>query len=44
MTLSADLFWSFRSPYSYLATRRTRALSEQYDLTITPDRSFPVVR
>lgn len=27
-----DLFFSFRSPYSYLATPRLRALTERYDL------------
>ncbi len=40
--LSADLFWSFRSPYSYLATRRYRALTEQYDLTITLRPVYPL--
>lgn len=42
MTLSADLFWSFRSPYSYLATRRYRALTEQYDLTINLRPVYPL--
>jgi 2-hydroxychromene-2-carboxylate isomerase len=28
MTLHVDLFWSFRSPYSYLVTQRMRALAE----------------
>lgn len=32
--LRADLFWSFRSPYSYLATRRYRALAKEHDLEI----------
>ena len=32
--LSADLYWSFRSPYSFLATRRYRALQEEYALDI----------
>lgn len=32
MTLSVDLFFSFRSPYSYLATPRLRAAAETYDL------------
>lgn len=27
-----DLFWSFRSPYSYLATRRLVRLVEEYDV------------
>ena len=32
MTLAVDVFWSFRSPYSYLATPRLRELSRDYDL------------
>jgi len=32
--LSIDLFWSFRSPYSYLATPRLVALAAEYDLEI----------
>lgn len=42
MTLSADIFWSFRSPYSYLATRRYRALAEQYDLTLNLRPVYPL--
>lgn len=34
MTLHADLYFSFRSPYSYLAVGRYRALAEKYDLEI----------
>lgn len=34
MTLRADLFFSFRSPYSYLAMARYRALQAEYDLAI----------
>jgi len=34
MTLSIDLFWSFRSPYSYLATPRLRALASEYELDV----------
>ncbi|HEY6964659.1 MAG TPA: 2-hydroxychromene-2-carboxylate isomerase, partial [Erythrobacter sp.] len=34
MTLQADLFFSFRSPYSYLAIGRYRAMAEEYDLAI----------
>jgi len=34
VTLSVDLFWSFRSPYSYLATPRLVALAAEYDLDI----------
>ncbi|TGY88860.1 2-hydroxychromene-2-carboxylate isomerase [Marinicauda algicola] len=34
MSLTLDLFWSFRSPYSYLATPRLRTLQEAWDLDI----------
>ena len=34
MTLEIDLFWSFRSPYSYLATPRLCELARDYDLDI----------
>ena len=34
MSLAIDLYWSFRSPYSYLATGRLVKLREEYDLTI----------
>ncbi|WP_373487378.1 2-hydroxychromene-2-carboxylate isomerase [Blastomonas sp.] len=42
MTLTADIFWSFRSPYSYLATRRYRALMEAYDLTLNLRPVYPL--
>jgi len=42
MTLHADIFWSFRSPYSYLATRRYRALMDQYDLTLNLRPVYPL--
>jgi 2-hydroxychromene-2-carboxylate isomerase len=32
MTLSYDLFWSFRSPYSYLLMNRLVALERDYDV------------
>ena len=34
MTLHADLFFRFRSPYSYLAIGRYRAMAADYDLSI----------
>ncbi len=40
--LRADLFWSFRSPYSYLATRRYRELTERYELTIALRPVYPL--
>lgn len=42
MTLEADLFFSFRSPYSYLAVGRYRAMAEQYDLDITLRTVWPI--
>lgn len=42
MTLHADLFWSFRSPYSYLATARYRALADRYDLAIALRPVYPL--
>jgi len=33
-TLSIDVFWSFRSPYSYLATGRLVDLRARYDLDV----------
>ncbi|MFO0438172.1 MAG: 2-hydroxychromene-2-carboxylate isomerase, partial [Phenylobacterium sp.] len=32
MTLEYDLYWSFRSPYSYLITPRLLALETEYDV------------
>ncbi len=34
MSLALDVFWSFRSPYSYLATGRLVELEKTYDLEI----------
>ena len=42
MSLTADLFWSFRSPYSYLATRRYRALTKEHDLAINLRPVYPL--
>ena len=42
MALSADLYWSFRSPYSYLATARYRALTREYDLEIALKPVYPL--
>ncbi len=42
MTLTADLYWSFRSPYSYLATGRYRALSESHDVDIIVRPVYPL--
>jgi 2-hydroxychromene-2-carboxylate isomerase len=42
MTLSIDLFWSFRSPYSYLATPRLVAMQKDYDLNINVRPVYPL--
>jgi 2-hydroxychromene-2-carboxylate isomerase len=34
MTLEIDVFWSFRSPYSYLATPRLAELERRYDVAL----------
>jgi 2-hydroxychromene-2-carboxylate isomerase len=34
MTFAVDVFWSFRSPYSYLATGRLVELERHYDLEV----------
>jgi 2-hydroxychromene-2-carboxylate isomerase len=34
MTAVVDCFWSFRSPYSYLATGRTVALAREWDVDL----------
>ena len=42
MTLKADLFFSFRSPYSYLAVGRYRAMVKEYDLDISLRIVWPI--
>lgn len=42
MTLHADLFFSFRSPYSYLAVGRYRELTREYDLEIALRPVYPL--
>lgn len=42
MTLSVDVFWSFRSPYSYLATRRLVQMCRDYDLEIRARPVYPL--
>ena len=37
-----DVYWSFRSPYSYLATKRLRALSSKWDARIRPRPVYPI--
>lgn len=42
MTLSADLYFSFRSPYSALAIGRYRALTEEYSVEIALRPVYPL--
>lgn len=42
MTLSADLYWSFRSPYSYLAIDRYRAMTQAWTLEIDLKPVYPL--
>ncbi|MEM9312598.1 MAG: DsbA family protein [Pseudomonadota bacterium] len=42
MPLSADLYFSFRSPYSYLAIGRYRAMAEQYTVDIALRIVWPI--
>ena len=42
MTLQADLFWSFRSPYSYLALAQYRQMTVDYDVEINVRPVYPI--
>jgi len=42
MTLSVDVFWSFRSPYSYLATKRLVRLAQDYDVDLRVRPVLPI--
>jgi 2-hydroxychromene-2-carboxylate isomerase len=42
MTLSYDLFWSFRSPYSYMIMHRLVALERDFDVTGTIRPVYPL--
>jgi 2-hydroxychromene-2-carboxylate isomerase len=42
MTLSYDLYWSFRSPYSYLVTPRLAALERDYDVACNVRPVYPL--
>jgi 2-hydroxychromene-2-carboxylate isomerase len=41
-TLAADLYFSFRSPFSYLAIGRYRAMMQEYDLDIALRPVYPL--
>lgn len=42
MTLKIELYWSFRSPYSYLATPRLVEMQKEYDLDIAVRPVYPL--
>jgi 2-hydroxychromene-2-carboxylate isomerase len=42
MTLTYDLFWSFRSPYSYLLTPRLIELESTYDVVARVRPVYPI--
>lgn len=42
MTLSFEVFWSFRSPYSYLVTPRLVALTRDYDVSCDVRVVYPI--
>ncbi|MDA9009313.1 DsbA family protein [Alphaproteobacteria bacterium] len=42
MTLKAELYWSFRSPYCYLGTAQYREIAETYDLDIEVKVVYPI--
>ena len=42
MTLRYDLYWSFRSPYSYLVTPRLGALQQEYDVEANVRVVYPI--
>ena len=39
---TVDVFWSFRSPYSYLATKRLRGLQDKWEARIRPRPVYPI--
>ena len=41
-SMAIDVFWSFRSPWSYLATRRLRDWETQYDLIVNFRPVYPI--
>lgn len=42
MPLTFDVFWSFRSPYSYLATGRLARIAAEYDVDIKVRPVLPI--
>ena len=42
MTLTYDLYWSFRSPYSYMIMHRLTALERDYDVVCNVRPVYPL--
>ena len=42
VSMQADLYWSFRSPYSYLGTKHDRAIADEFDVEITLRPVYPI--
>lgn len=42
MTLDVEVFWSFRSPYSYLAAPRLLEIAERYDVDVRVRPVYPL--
>ena len=42
MTLAVEVFWSFRSPYSYLATPRLQEIAAGYDVDVQVRPVYPL--
>jgi 2-hydroxychromene-2-carboxylate isomerase len=42
VTLTYDLYWSFRSPYSYLVTPRLVELERDYDVSANVRVVYPI--
>ena len=42
MSLDVDLYWSFRSPYSYLGMERFKKMEREWDLTINVRPVYPI--
>lgn len=42
MSLTVDVFWSFRSPYSYLVTPRLRELAENWNVEVKVRPVYPL--
>lgn len=42
VSLAVDVFWSFRSPYSYLALPRLAEIERLYEVRLTPRPVYPI--